>query len=999
VYFSGVLGISSDGSTFERPINYTPRLSGLVYYARLFILESTLPRFAHPYVGWKARPRHGQLALLNKVRVEKMCLGAQAPIGEFISLRSYGRSLSRSDGPSFRVHWGRDGQEIAWDEHRLSMSQFKDLSRSTLRSVVFSCNRLMYGWEPPCDLMNIIDKLSNTTSGYSFVSEPENGLVDAYLKLSSRACLASIDGLMVGDRWNHDTVFRYLAQQDELSKQLMLLIFLTGGQAARGTELLSIEHRNGPSTSRGVYVYAGAVAIISRHHKSRHITNNEFQVARFVPIEVSQLLYRYLVYIRPFSAMLHRICYNRLNVDTSLLFSSASRPNEVWKTSVLSKALQQCAKSVIGYEFGVKIYRQLSIAITEKHIAQISKPFNRYDDKGSEADINTVAFAWQSGHRPMRRGTSYGIDAAYPDSLQPALLQIYQWASNEWHSFIRLNDDLEPALLLRPAPSTSTSLESAGPHVQPGDYHTRHTSLPQDADNDKMARQQQLSTPASSSLAPRGGPHAQLPTPRSIINLDDLGHSDDPHGADEPLLWAMSKEIEHYHDFPKIPWAGYIPLFGHPNENDKAAVIEKQQEILSYLKAMESKESLNWRLKSIDKYFQQWKNVGCQLCYASTGRPEPDHSLRECKATRAQSTAVELAIWLEQLSLPRFSGGVGLCSLCIGTDYPCKEICLGIQISEQRSSILKNRLREERDSKHHPDGFCEIKPIVRDTIAALCTYDGQILGKTLAKRIMDEHAVDFFAENQVAFWFKQQASVPYGSHPSVPRILLVFEMLVLSYDFRVKDKSKEGTGQIFRMPPAQGTSLSLGMQRRAIMSRGMLPQGRELQLQRWKESLEWWIGKCSFCVGRGLHGGQINHTLGECKRGGAIYRRTGLGEIIYLEGFWVESGCRKCAAPHELCQRWKKCQDRTWERDESKDCQYRQLVYDTVIGIFHCADPKFRLELVCDIQDDVDGYHDLGDLEEVAVWLGTGVILEGVECARIMQQFYAWTKVLQKGKL
>jgi len=48
-------------------------------------------------------------------------------------------------------------------------------------------------------------------------------------------------------------------------------------------------------------------------------------------------------------------------------------------------------------------------------------------------------FAWQSGHRPLQRGTGYGIDGAYPDSLQPALLRVYYWASTEWHRFLQQN--------------------------------------------------------------------------------------------------------------------------------------------------------------------------------------------------------------------------------------------------------------------------------------------------------------------------------------------------------------------------------------------------------------------------------------------------------------------------------------------------------------------------------------------------------------------------------
>jgi hypothetical protein len=94
---------------------------------------------------------------------------------------------------------------------------------------------------------------------------------------------------------------------------------------------------------------------------------------------------------------------------------------------------------VVATSFGVQIYRQSSIAITEKYVKQIERPFNRYDDTTVTADIGVV-FAWQSGHRPIQWGASYGIDGAYPNSLQPALLRIYKWASMQWHKFLRNQD-------------------------------------------------------------------------------------------------------------------------------------------------------------------------------------------------------------------------------------------------------------------------------------------------------------------------------------------------------------------------------------------------------------------------------------------------------------------------------------------------------------------------------------------------------------------------------
>jgi hypothetical protein len=127
IYVSGILGISHDGSTFERAKNYTSKLSALIYCIRMIILEATLPRFAHNKLGRKARPRFAQIDIINETRRRTLCLGSPAPMNELLSLQDYGRVISRSDGPSFRVTWSDDGQIISWDSQHLSMSQFRQV--------------------------------------------------------------------------------------------------------------------------------------------------------------------------------------------------------------------------------------------------------------------------------------------------------------------------------------------------------------------------------------------------------------------------------------------------------------------------------------------------------------------------------------------------------------------------------------------------------------------------------------------------------------------------------------------------------------------------------------------------------------------------------------------------------------------------------------------------------------------------------------------------------
>lgn len=199
--------------------------------------------------------------------------------------------------------------------------QFRQISQQVLDSAEASCAQLIYSWTLAYKLSSIKDRLSVYTQGYLFVIEPSNSLSDKYLELSRRACLATVDGLITDKSQDYIAVGRYLDLVNEFLRHILVLAYLTSGQAPRGTELLSIEHYNTLAISRGVCIYSGKIILISRHTKSRRTTNKEFLVVRFLPARLSALIFFYLVYIRPFVYMLNRICFN-WHQEELLLFAS-----------------------------------------------------------------------------------------------------------------------------------------------------------------------------------------------------------------------------------------------------------------------------------------------------------------------------------------------------------------------------------------------------------------------------------------------------------------------------------------------------------------------------------------------------------------------------------------------------------------------------------------------------------------------------------------------------
>lgn len=436
VYYSGVLGFSGDGSTFRRAKDYTSQLSALIYIQRLLLLEFALPSRAYKYVCLPRRPSRGHFEILNNVRLKCMVLGCLTPLGEFISLRSRGRKLARGDPPSVLAHWSYDKQTLSYGDISISMESFRNFGHALVQRAEALCNSLMFNWLPEVDLASVKDDMGNVTRGYSFLQHPANALSLAYLKLSTRACTAQRDGLLRGDRWDYKAVGDYLKTAENLQRYLAAMMYALCGQAPRATELFSLECCNGQSSQRGIFVYNGFMIYVIRTHKAKRSTNNEFNVARFLPAKPGRLLYYYLVYIRLFVAMLQReTSMHKTPPMGSRLFGLLEEPDIPWPPSRLTDVLVRNSVGFFNKPLNIRLYRQASVCITEMHVKKVAKPFNRYDDQSEDADPHVV-FAWQSGHRPRHRELNYGLDGAFPAQLQPALLNLYEWASVEWHQFL-----------------------------------------------------------------------------------------------------------------------------------------------------------------------------------------------------------------------------------------------------------------------------------------------------------------------------------------------------------------------------------------------------------------------------------------------------------------------------------------------------------------------------------------------------------------------------------
>ncbi|EXJ87648.1 hypothetical protein A1O1_04572 [Capronia coronata CBS 617.96] len=384
-FISGVFGFTSEGRGYQRPRAYTPTLSALIHLQLLIFLEYARPVQDSLSPRISVRPPQERHTSLQHIRRRYTCLGCLTPIAEFYSLRQYGRRLASSDGPAFFVRWSDDGQTLFFTEYQLSLTSFRELTHHLLEQALVLGGTLMGGWSPPCDLQAIRDLVSQSAPGYSFVNDPRNGLRTAYLQLSSRLCEQGPAPLIECDQWVKHRVWQYLREHENFLAVLLQVFFLCSGQVPRVKTLLSLEARNGPASARGIYVYGGAITYITHSHKAQRSTGQEFHVAHFLPPLVGRLVYYYMVFIRPFVDLLLR---QYLHVTTTSYifasnpFTAQQQVPRLWETGDLTRWLRRSSQSCIGVPLATQVSRQVTVAISEKHLRGLMVPTDVYRDMG-----------------------------------------------------------------------------------------------------------------------------------------------------------------------------------------------------------------------------------------------------------------------------------------------------------------------------------------------------------------------------------------------------------------------------------------------------------------------------------------------------------------------------------------------------------------------------------------------------------------------------------------
>jgi hypothetical protein len=317
VAFLAVNGINKDRTGFEVAVTATSDISALVKIAQLLVLHFAV----HEHQAGRADFLSDKVAELQD---RFMVFGSSSPINWILDLRAYGAVIRNNTTAAGWIEWSDDGQKLTYKAPELTLVNLRWAVRDqiTLAQDQLSWLLLLPDSEPDTrsrlvpdvSLAQLKDDPNVFTSNYCFLLDPRNTAAlgvdsNSYMlnrirdtpKLRKRFLLCE-DTLT----WNLAALQDYVRFTYQFLERLLLLMHMTGGQPARGTELLTLRWRNSAhSDIRSIFVDNGMLVFVTSYHKNYSTSSTTKIIHRYLPSEVGELLLYYLWLITPFLDNLH----------------------------------------------------------------------------------------------------------------------------------------------------------------------------------------------------------------------------------------------------------------------------------------------------------------------------------------------------------------------------------------------------------------------------------------------------------------------------------------------------------------------------------------------------------------------------------------------------------------------------------------------------------------------------------------------------------------------
>jgi hypothetical protein len=445
IHFLAVLGIDAEANRLRTAKNYSYMLAGVVYCIRVLAVEKLLP------AGGRDEQTDGDRERFLHARDKYLADGSYSPMSEAISLLAYGKYIAMTAGNSGNAYWSKDKKIFYLNGRPIYISRFCKMAQD----MVAKAEQML--WEEllwvakaedrfAVELERIVDDVTFTRRGMSFVTQRDNGLADKLGWMLTRAeqseqgrSLQSSDG-----KWDVKRVKRYLRQVDRFLTLLMVCVHMTSGQPGRGSEVTTMRHRNGLLQDRNIFVVDGQVMTVVRYHKSQSQWDKPKVVPRFLPPRLGQVMVLYLAYLRPFQEYLTVQVLGGGFSD--YVWADEQGP---WGTDRLTRALRRETGKRLGVELHTLDYRHTAVGIGRVVVGEsFSKGYQDEVGEVEEAEVDDEGedlVELQSARTTAMGVGNYSVPIDIVKHLSVRSIEAFRLLSTLWHRFLGLEgEESEP---------------------------------------------------------------------------------------------------------------------------------------------------------------------------------------------------------------------------------------------------------------------------------------------------------------------------------------------------------------------------------------------------------------------------------------------------------------------------------------------------------------------------------------------------------------------------
>lgn len=430
VHFLSVYAINPHDLVWATPSTFTPTLSGLLYVARLILLEASIPQASRSSSFVRKFQEYHHTHLVD---------GSLSAISELISLRSYGLTIASDHYSMPSCYWAKDMSKLYFCDQTIVISDLRSMiSHLMLEAKTLLCNDLVFrplSYLVSRDPSNFVDNLTWATNDQCFVDIDRNHLsggasrVLQWLQSSDQFpdFIRSTSSSSNGHGFRSKAVNVYAAKVSSFLDLLMALCHLLGGMPARGTELTSLKLRNSWASMRSFYIVDGVVMFLSQWEKNQSRTNAPKLIPRFLPSCLGQMLVAYLADVQPFLSYLQYTKKFPSTASRQFLWSANDVP---YTTDHLSRILGQHTTKYLNARLTASSWRHVAISI-ERDVVQSLDPHELDDGEEEPSDL-------QAGHGGAVAQHHYGIRSDLLVSLSDKTIRRFRVVSERWHAYLSM---------------------------------------------------------------------------------------------------------------------------------------------------------------------------------------------------------------------------------------------------------------------------------------------------------------------------------------------------------------------------------------------------------------------------------------------------------------------------------------------------------------------------------------------------------------------------------